>query len=57
MTMNSEQNFLVIKIGKLGIQEVERPDNASLIREEKGLILKHGKFPLPSNLAKGNLFH
>lgn len=45
------------KIRKFGIQEVERPDNDSLIREQKGLVLKHGKFPLLSNLAKGNFFH
>lgn len=36
-------------IRELGIQEVERPENGSLISEQEGLILKHGKFPLSSN--------
>lgn len=44
-------------LGKLGMQERRRPDNGSLVREQEWLILRHGKFTLPSNLAKGNLFH
>lgn len=58
LIMNSKQNFLINEnIRKFGIQEVERPDSGSLIRELKGLLLKNEKFLLSSSVAKINLFH